>query len=69
MAFKKPQNSPVQNYFNPLANIVASHEKQKTNNEINNKLIVNLTKMDRVINANLPGNLSLKCWLCKITIV
>ena len=55
----------VQNYFNPLANIVARHEKQKTNNERNNKLNVNLTKMDNDINENVSDNLSLKCWLCK----
>ena len=58
-------DSHVQNYFNPLANIVASHEKQKTNNERNNKLIVNLTKIDSDINENLSDNLNLKCRLCK----
>ena len=30
-------DSLVQNYFNPLANIMASREKQKTNNKRNNK--------------------------------
>ena len=34
-------DSRVQNYFNPLANIVPSHEKQKTINKRNNKLNVN----------------------------
>ena len=34
-------DSRVQNYFKPLANIVASHEKQKINNERNNKFNVN----------------------------
>ena len=44
---------------------MASHEKQKTNNERNNKLIVNLTKIDSDINENLSDNLNLKCRLCK----
>ena len=57
--------SRVQNYFDPLANIVASHEKQNTNNERTNELIVNLTEIDSGINENLSDNLSLKCWLCK----
>ena len=57
--------SHVQNYFNSLANIVAIHEKQKTNNERNNKLIVNLTKMHSDINEHLSANLILKCWLPK----
>ena len=30
----------VQSNFNPMANIVASHEKQKTSNERNNKLLL-----------------------------
>ena len=51
----------VQNYFNYLANIVASHDKQKTNHERNNKLIVNLPKMHSDINENLSDNLILKC--------
>ena len=34
-------DSRVQDYFKPLANIVASHEKKKINNERNNKLNVN----------------------------
>ena len=59
-------DSRVQNIFNLLANIVASHEKQKANSERNNKLIVSLTKTDSDINRNLSDNLSLKCWLCKI---
>ena len=54
-------DSRVQNNFNLWANIVASHEKQKTNNERNNKLIVSLTKMETDINENLSDNLSLKC--------
>ena len=65
IALERWLDSLVQNYFNPLANIVAGHEKQKTNNERNNKFNVNLTKMDSDINENLSDNLSLKCWLCK----
>ena len=34
-------DSRIQNCFKPLANIVASHEKQKINNERNNKFNVN----------------------------
>ena len=44
---------------------MASHKNQKTNNERNNKLIVNLTKMHSDINDNLSDNLILKCWLRK----
>ena len=44
---------------------MASHEKQNTNNERNNELSVNLTKMDSDIKENLSDNFSLKCWLCK----
>ena len=54
-------DSHLQNYFNPLANVVASHEKQMTNNKRNNKLSVNLTKVDSDISKNLSDNLSLKC--------
>ena len=61
IALKCWLDSRVQNYFKPLASIVASHEKQKTNNERNNKLIVNLTKMDSHINENLSDNVSLRC--------
>ena len=39
--------------------------KSKRHNKRNNKLIVNLTKMDIDIDKNLSDNLSLKCWLCK----
>ena len=65
IALKCWLDSRVQNYFKPLTSIVASHEKQKTNNERNNKLIVNLTKMDSHINENLSDNVSLRCWFCK----
>ena len=44
--------SRIQIYFDPLANIVASHEKQNTNNETNIEFIVNLTKIDSDINEN-----------------
>ena len=44
--------SSIQIYFDPLANIVASHEKQNTNNERNIEFIVNLTKIDSDINEN-----------------
>ena len=44
---------------------MASHEKQKTNKESNNKLVVNLTKMDSDINEHFSDNLSLKRWPCK----
>ena len=54
-------DSHLQNYFNPLANVVASHEKQMTNNKRNNKLSVNLTKVDSDVSKNLSDNLSLKC--------
>ena len=62
IALERWLDSCVQKCFNALANIVAIDEKQKTNNERNNKLIVNLTKMDSDINENLSDNLSLKCW-------
>ena len=54
-------DSHLQNYFNPLANVVASHEKQMTSNKRNNKLSVNLTKVDSDISKKLSDNLSLKC--------
>ena len=44
--------SSIQIYFDPLANIVASHEKQNTNNERNIEFIVTLTKIDSDINEN-----------------
>ena len=66
IALEHGLDSRVQNIFNLLANIVASHEKQKANSKRNNKLIVSLTKTDSDINRNLSDNLSLKCWLCKI---
>ena len=65
IALERWLDSCVQKCFNALANIVAIDEKQKTNNERNNKLIVNLTKMDSDINENLSDNLCLKCWFCK----
>ena len=37
-------DSHGQNYFNSLANIVASHKNQKINNKRNNKLIVNFNQ-------------------------